>query len=588
MTLSRSVNDDGTPIRRFHPKPFLILSIVLASLFAIVAIYPLLRVVLGLFNVNGAWTAAPILHMFAVKGLWQMLVNTIVVVVVSSVLALVVGAVLAWLNERTNARMGTLTDSLPLITYLVPPLAGAIGWALLLSPSAGVLNVLLRGGDPSGSGPLNIFSWPGLVFVYTLYSVPYAFIAVSNGLRNTDTSLEEQSRVSGASLGRTLWSVTIPSIRPALGGAVLLMVTQALALYSVPVIIGTGANIPTLAVEIVNLLNFSYPPHTSEAIGLTLIMVVLVVVAWVAQSRILRSGRHGTLGGRGQRFEVTTLKGWLWPARAIFLLYGLFAVLLPVFALVIVTLEGFWSATINWSTLSVNWFLKALQDPTTTKALGNSMLLGVVGATVGIIIAAIVSVLVARNRTRLTGVVDGAIKLPSVVSHIVIGVGMILAFGGPPFMLGGTVAILLIAYLVVYLAQGSVTTDAAVAQVGNELAEASSVAGAGYGRTFFRVYLPLILPAMVAGWAFLFARMAGDLTVTAILGSPSNVTMGYLIMQIFHNGSYGQLAPIAIIITVVSSVVVIAVIAISNTWSRRHTRKRPIKAGREATATVAK
>jgi iron(III) transport system permease protein len=127
---------------------------------------------------------------------------------------------------------------------------------------------------------------------------------------------------------------------------------------------------------------------------------------------------------------------------------------------------------------------------------------------------------------------------------------------------------------VVYLSQGSVSTDAAVSQVGGDLAEASSVSGAGYGRTFFRIYLPLILPAMVAGWAFLFARMAGDLTVTALLGSPGNVTVGFLLLQTFHNGSFGQLAPIAIVLTLVSSIVVIAVISITNGWSRRRNRQR--------------
>src|SRR5690606_15480895 len=106
------------------------------------------------------------------------------------------------------------------------------------------------------SGPLNIFTWYGLIFVYVLYQVPYAFMTVSAGLRNSDTTLEEQSRVSGAGPGRTFWRVTLPSIRPALGGAVLLMLVQGLALFSIPVIIGTGAGIEVLAVRIVELLNF--------------------------------------------------------------------------------------------------------------------------------------------------------------------------------------------------------------------------------------------------------------------------------------------------------------------------------------------
>lgn len=555
------------------------LSIVIAVVFGLVAVYPLIRVALGVVVVDGQFSLAPLTQLFEVPDVWETVSNTIIIVVVSGVLALVIGGVLAWLNERTDARLGTFTDSLPLITYLVPPLAGAIGWALLLSPTAGLLNGLLRGiggmwGDIAQTGPLNIFSWPGLIFVYTLYSIPYAFMAVSAGLRNTDTSLEEQSRVSGAGLLGTIWRVTIPSIRPALGGAVILMVTQGLALYSVPLIIGTGANIPVLSVAIVELLNFSYPPQMVQAVGLTLIMVVLVMIAWLVQSRVLKSARFGTVGGKGQRYEVLSLKAWRPVARAAFIIYGALGVALPIVALIIVSLQGFWSATINWSTLTIDWFVKSIfGSPQTMTALGNSLTLAVVGATVGMLIAAIVSVLVARNRTRWATAIDGAIKLPSVVSHIVIGVGMILAFAGPPFSLGGTLTILLIAYLVVYLAQGSVSTDAAVAQVGTDLAEASAVAGAGYGRTFFRVYMPLILPSMVAGWAYLFARMAGDLTVTALLGSPSNVTVGYLMMQISHNGSFGQLAPIAIVLTVLCAVVVITVLTVSNRWSRRRIRK---------------
>jgi len=582
VTFLRTVDDDGTKSRRWPKRPFAVFSVVVAIVFGVTAVYPLLRVLMGVFFQDGSFSLAPITQLFAVGGVGTLIMNTVIVVAVSSVCALIIGAGLAWLNERTDARMGTFTDSLPLITYLVPPIAGAIGWVLLLSPSAGLLNGLLRGiaaawGAAPTSGPLNIFTWPGLILVYTLYSVPYAFMTVSAGLRNSDTTLEEQSRVSGARPFRTFWSVTLPSIRPALGGAVLLMVTQAFAMYSVPVIIGTGANIPILSVKIVKLLNFSYPPQLVQAIGLSLVMVILVAATWLVQSRVLKSGRYGTVGGKGQRFEAIRLKGWRPAARGLFVLYGLFAVVLPVVALVLVTLEGFWSATVNWATLSIKWFVQAVfGTPTTLQALGNSLLLGLIGATVGMLIAAIVSVLMARSRARWLGAVDGAIKLPSVVSHIVIGVGMIIAFAGPPFMLGGTLLILLIAYLIVYLAQGSVSTDAAVSQVGADLAEASAVAGSGYGRTFYRIYLPLIMPAMVAGWAYLFARIAGDLAVTALLGSPSNVTVGYLMLQTFHNGSFGQLAPIAIVLTVVSTVVVIGVIAISNGWSRRRNRERAV------------
>lgn len=578
--LKQAVDGDGGKATRSLPGPFLLLSMAVAIALAVVAVYPLMRVVIGLFFVDGQFTVEPIAAMFGMRDLAELVFNTVVVVGVSSVFALLLGTAMAWLNERTDARMGALTDSLPLIPFLIPPIAGAIGWVLLLSPTSGLLNAVIRAvlgwfGVSGESGPLDIFSWPGLIFVYTLYQVPYAYMTVSAGLRNVDSSLEEQSRVCGAGFWRTTWRVTIPSIRPALGGAVLLMLVQGLSLFSIPVIIGTGADIEVLAVRIVELLTFSYPPRMAEAIGLSVIMIVLVGAAWLAQDRVLRSGRHSTLGGKGQRLEVLRLRGWRPVARAAMLLYGALAIALPVGGLLLVTLNGFWTPAIDWGALSLRWLDETVfQAPLAMRSLGNSLLLGVVGATVGITAAAIISVLIARHRGRWSRVVDGAIKIPAVVSHLVIGVGMILAFAGAPFALGGTVAILLIAYIAIYLPQGSVSSDAAVSQVGHELAEASAVAGSGYGRTFRRIYLPLILPSLVAGWAYLFARMAGDLTATAILSGPSNITVGFMLLQTYQNGSYGQLAPLAVVLTLLSTAVVVSVIAIANHWSRRQSRAR--------------
>lgn len=564
-------------------RPFLAFSFLVAGVFAFLAAYPLLRVIAGLFFGDEGFSLAPVVRMFALPDLGELVFNTLVVVGVSSLVALFLGAGFAWLNERTDARMGAISDSLPLIPFLIPPIAGAIGWVLLLSPSAGLLNGALRAllaplGYSAADGPLGINSWGGLIFVYTLYQVPYAFMTVSAGLRNSDTTLEEQSRVSGAGLGKTLWNVTLPGVRPALGGAILLMLVQGLALFSVPVIIGTGANIEVLAVRIVRLLTFSYPPQMTEAIGLSMIMIVLVGIAWFFQNRMLKSGRHGTIGGKGQRFEVIRLKKWRPLARSLMIVYGLLAVVLPVGGLVLVTLNGYWTADISWGELSLDTLWEEVfGQRDSMEALGNSVLLGVVGATIGMLAAAIISVVVIRSRRSAVKGLDGVIKLPSVVSNLVIGVGIILAFAGPPLSLGGTVLILLLAYVTIYLPQGSVSTDAAVAQVGNDLAEASSIAGAGYGRTFFRVYLPLIMPAMVAGWAYLFARMAGDLTATAVLAGPGNLTVGFLLLQTYQNGSYAQLAPIAVVLTIISAAVVITVVTLSNRWSRRRNRRSTVK-----------
>lgn len=155
--------------------------------------------------------------------------QTILVVVLAGIVALIVGSGLAYLHERTDARMPLFGDVLPLVPFLIPPIAGSIGWIILLSPRAGYLNGWIRDalavvGVEYGSGrtperPLDIYSWYGLVFVYAVYMVPFVFLVVSAALRNFDPSLEEQSHVCGGSRLQTLRKVVLPAIRPSMAAA---------------------------------------------------------------------------------------------------------------------------------------------------------------------------------------------------------------------------------------------------------------------------------------------------------------------------------------------------------------------------------
>jgi iron(III) transport system permease protein len=546
-------------------SPFHLVSILVAVVLGALALYPLLRIIFGLFVTSSGITIAPLRDAVSVPRFWSLIIDTAIAVVGSSALAMILGAVLAWLNERTDARIGSLTDSLPLIPFLLPPIAGAVGWVLLLSPHAGYVNWTIRAvaghlGLHIADGPLNIYSWYGIIFAYMLYQVPYAFLLISNGLRNTDPYLDEQSHVCGSGVRGTLWRITLPSVRQSLGAAWLLMMLQGFSLYSIPVIIGPGAHIDILSVRIIELMTVAYPPQTGAAVGLSLIIVFFVGLTWLWQLRLLKRGRHAQLAGKGQRVTRIRLGRWRWAGRCALLSYGVVAVILPLLALVLVSLNGFWTTSIRWASLGLAAFQQTIfDDPLTVTSLKNSLWIGVAGATIGMIFAALAALFVQRARSRMAGFVDGAIKLPSVFPHLVIAVGFILAFTGAPFRIGGTTLILLMAYVSIYVPLGSVAADAAVSQIGKELPEASSVAGARAGRTFRRIYLPLLLPGLMAGWAFLFARMVGDLTATALLSGPTNIVVGFRILQVFSNGSFADLASLAVALTLMSSIVVIGV-----------------------------
>ena len=539
---------------------------------AAIIIYPLGWVIIDVFFTGWRLDRGPFTALAAEQGLGTLFLNTIMAIGAASFVAMVIGSIFAWLSERTDVDMPLLGKTLPIIPLLIPPIAGAIGWVLLAAPRAGFLNNWISGVSAAlglgETGPLlNIFSWPGLIFVYVIYLVPHVYLSVAAGLRNLDPSMEEAARISGAGPVSILRDVTLPAVMPAVVSGGILAVITGLALFSVPLIVGGQAGIDILAVRIVHSMIASYPPKTGVALLLGLAIVVLIGSSWALQRSILRGGRFATISGRGMRSATVRLGGWRWPARIVMTSYLAISSLLPLLALGIVSVQPFWSATISFEHLTLKHYAGLFSTNSLAwTGLRNSMLLGICGATLGMLIAAIISFYVAQNRdSRLAAFVDGATKLPAAVSHLVVGIAFISAFAGAPFHLHGTMLILLLAYLVLYIPQASLTSGAALAQVGRELIEASLIAGASSGTTFMRITLPLMLSGLVAGWTMLFVLTAGDITASAMLAGNRNPVSGFVILDLWTNGSFPPLAAFAMMLTAMLSTVVLVMLG----WTGR-------------------
>ena len=531
---------------------------------AAVIIYPLGWVAIDVFFDGWTLDPAPFEQFMREPNLGALFLDTLVVVGGAAIMAMIVGGVFAWLTERTDIGMPFLGKTLPIIPLLVPPIAGAIGWVLLAAPRAGFLNAWVANAAAwfgfDDVGPVfNIFSWPGLMGVYVIYLVPHVYLTVSAALRNLDPSLEEASRMSGAGPWATLRMVTLPAVMPAmLSGGILALITG-FALFSIPLIIGGQSGIEILSVRIVHSMIASYPPKPGVAMLLGLMIVGLIGLSWLIQRSVIRSGKFATIGGRGMRVALVRFGMFRWPIRGFMILYLIVTSVLPLVALAIVSVQPFWSSNLNIANLGLKHYVRLFSaNSMAWEGLRNSILLGIAGATVGMLIAAIVTFYIDRHRSSgFATFVDGATKLPAVVSHLVIGIAFISAFAGAPFFMHGTMLILFLAYIVLYMPQASLTAGSALAQVSRQLVEASLVSGASTGATFFRVTLPLIIPGLAAGWTMLFVLTAGDITASAMLAGNRNPVSGFVILELWTNGSFPPLAGFALIITAMMSTVVV-------------------------------
>lgn len=549
-------------------------SIVVAALIATIAvlvIYPLARMFYGILFGTSSFGDYSLGDALSNPELPGALANTALLALTAGTAAIAIGTVLAWVNERTDARLGWLTDILPIIPLLIPPIAQAVGWSFLLAPTGGLLNAIIRTvtGSEDTAGPINIYSLAGLIFVMTIYLVPFAYITVSAALLNTDPALEEASRMSGAGVRRTLVKVTIPSVRTALVTSAVLVLFLTIAIVSIPIILGLSSGIDTLSTLIYRVLFREAPPRLGEAVALSSFMFVVVQVAILFEYFVVRRRRHGTISGRAGRSARVSLGVWRWPVRVLMLLYLVIATVLPLSALIFVSFQPFWTSNVVWDQLSlVNYKDLFTVQSSLREGLVNSLLLGIVTATVLMVIAAVFTFFVHSSRGPLPRLVNAVTGLPASLPHTVVGVAFLVTFGIGA--LGGTLLLLFLVYIVVLLPQASRSASSSFSQVGMDLWDASSMSGASALRTFRKVLLPLMFTGLIAGWVIVFVMAFDETSASLFLSrSTSNPVVGPVIIDVWANsGTFPQVAALTVIVTSIQTIVVLAALSLRRRQGR--------------------
>jgi iron(III) transport system permease protein len=548
----------GQPSRLRLPSGFQLILLLVGILVAGTVLAALGRLALWSWDEFG--TGIPdyyVDQVFRNAAVRKTLTNTAIVVVVSSTLATFVASILAWLNERTDASIGTVGRVMPLVPFLMPALAMPLGWLFLASPTAGALNVIIRSGlgqigIEKTTGPLDINSWSGLIFLYTIFLCGFAYLVVSSSMRSLDSGLEEAAKLAGAGAVRTLFRIVLPALRPAMISAFLMCLIVAVAMVSVPITIGSAANISILSVLLVNLVISQSPPQYGQAFLLGLFMLVPIFLAWWLQRRAAARGRFAMIGGRGVGGVHLKLGRWKkLVGRTIFIGYGLVAVVLPLLGLLYVSGMSFWTGEwpSDWS--PIENMRAAIDDPVIRKAIVTSVELGILAGATLVVIAHLISY-GQRLYPRLGQSVDGLAKVPTVVSHILIAIALLVTLGGAPFRLGNTPWLLFIGYLVIFIPFASVLMTGAHQEIGRDLVEAAKLSGASDARTFRSIVTPLTRPALVAAFLLMYVLVSGETNLSLILANTDRPVVGFVMLDLFNFASFPKVASFALLITAVN------------------------------------
>lgn len=310
---------------------------------------------------------------------------------------------LAWLVGRTNLYGKKFFRTLFVMTYMVPPYVGAMAWLRLLNPTVGTLNTLIMSIFRLESAPFNIYSIGGLVWVLTTFYYPYAFITISRAMEKMDPSLEEASRISGASPFKTLMTVTLPLMLPSIVAAALLVFVAAASCYGIPSIIGAPGQIYTVTTRIVDYVYIGSQEGLTDATNLAVFLMAIALIVLYVSNFVVGKREYITVSGKSTRPNIVDLGKWRIPITVVVSLFAIVVVAIP-FATVFMT-----SFTMNMGksifetgNITFKYWHTILTRKSILGSGQNSLISAAWAASLGMIICLIMAYLLKRTNVKLS------------------------------------------------------------------------------------------------------------------------------------------------------------------------------------------
>jgi iron(III) transport system permease protein len=495
---------------------------------------------------ESGYTLARYRDVFADPALQKALWNTVVLSFWVGVASVAVGAPLAWLTARTDVPGRGLIRGLVLASFVTPPFLGAFAWVMLAGPNAGYLNRLWRAVTGVEAPLVNIFTMPGLIFVVTIYTFPYVYIMVANTLALIASDMEEAGAILGA--GR-LWvalTITFPMVLPALVSGFILSVLQALALFGSPAILALPAGFHTITTQIWSL--FQFPPKVEMAAAFSMPLLLATIVLLWLQKRLLGRRGYAAVGGKGGRRRVIPLGPWRYPALGACLVVMASAIFLPYGILAKAAFSKAWAQPLTWDNVTLgNFAFTFFQYSATRDAVVNTLELGLLTATVGAGLVALLAYIASRRLVFGYQVVAFLALMPVVIPGVVLAVALFIAYTRPPFVLYGTLWILFIAYLTKEMPVGYAQSDATFRGIPPDLEDAGRILGAGRLRVLGDITGPLARSGVIAAWCFIFIGVIRELSASIILFTPNTKVMSVVLFDLKEEGQFGAIAVLGLL-----------------------------------------
>jgi iron(III) transport system permease protein len=513
-------------------------------------------------NFRDAYTSADTLRLF---------VNSVAFAAGTGLLALTLGTLLAWINERTNTPFKSLFFALSIVPLVIPGILFVVSWIMLGSPKIGIVNLVFQHLFDTDSVLIDVYTLPGMIWVDGIHYAPVAFLLMSAAFRAMDPSLEESAMMSGASVAGIARRITLGLAWPAVAASFLILFVRAIESFETPALLGLPAGIEVFTSSIYDAIH-RYPSNIGLASAYAVTLLVITSGGIWGQARLTaQAGKYATVTGKGFRPRVMDIGRWRWLTGGFFLLYAMVVMGLPFLVLLWSSLQRFYSVP-SWAALhnvTLHSYRSVIAFPGVGTAVWNSFVLAIGTATTIMMLTAVICWIVQRTRIPGRWLLDNVASMPLVMPGLVLGLAIMVCYltiGGGIY---GTIWILFIAYLTRFLPYGMRYNTTSMVQLHRELEESAAMSGAPWHVSFRRIVLPLLKPGLVAGWIYIVIVSVRELSSSILLYSPGTEVVSVVIWELWQNGQYVELSAFGVMLITALFALVMAAQLISRRFGVR-------------------
>ena len=518
-------------------KGYFIMAAVLLSL-GFFLIWPVLLIVINSFNTADDWLVDPRVWgfehwvtAFTKPDLLVTIWNSVLIWGLTALISFPVGVAIAWILARTQIPWSRQLEFLFWVAYMVPSLPVTIAWINLLDPSIGFINVLLVELPFIDEGPFNIFSVEGIVWVNLMGNgIVLKVMLLTPAFRNMDAAMEEAARVSGAGNLRTAFRVTLPLMISPMVLVLALQLLRVFQSFETELLLGEPFRFYVYSTKIYALVRTEIPNY-GEAAALASVTMLIISLIIPLQRWIIQRRRYTTLTGSFKP-GLVDLGNWR------FVLFAAIVFLLVVLSImpVIVLILGSFMTRIGYFELgfTLDHWRAVLGNPVFSLALQTTLVIATVAAIFSPLLFSVIAYILVRTRLPWRVALDWVIWGSGAIPGILAGLGLLWLFLGTPglgFLYGSLWALILVVIL-----QGNTTgvnvLKGVFVQVGADMEEAARASGAGWIRTYFRIWLPLLMPTLALLAVLNFVSAAGVTSSIILLASRETITLSLLALRL--------------------------------------------------------